>query len=155
MATNHYGYKNHVNVDKQHKLIRQYTVTDAAVHDSQVLERSAACPRRLDGDVWADSAYRSEEIEAQLKARHLRSKIHRKGYRNKPLTAQQQAHNRCRSRIRARVEHVFGHQVTAMGGKLIRTVGLVRARLKIGLKNLTYNFQRFLILASPPKRQVT
>jgi len=35
---NHYGYKNHVNVDKQHKLIRRYTVTDAAVHDSQVLE---------------------------------------------------------------------------------------------------------------------
>ena len=35
---NHYGYKNHVNVDKKHKLIRQYAVTDAAVHDSQVLE---------------------------------------------------------------------------------------------------------------------
>ena len=33
---NHYGYKNHVNVDKNHKLIRQYAVTDAAVHDSQV-----------------------------------------------------------------------------------------------------------------------
>ena len=35
---NHYGYKNHVNVDKQHKLIRRYTVTNAAVHDSQALE---------------------------------------------------------------------------------------------------------------------
>jgi IS5 family transposase len=150
---NHYGYKNHVNVDKTHKLIRQYTVTDAAVHDSQVLEK-VLLPVAAGRNVWADSAYRSEEIEAQLKARHLRSKIHRKGYRKTPLTAQQQAHNRCRSRIRARVEHVFGHQVTAMGGKLIRTVGLVRARLKIGLKNLTYNFQRFLILSAPPKRQV-
>jgi IS5 family transposase len=150
----HYGYKNHVNVDKQHKLIRQYTVTDAAVHDSQVLEE-VLLPAEAGRDVWADSAYRSDAIEAHLKATGLRSKIHRKGYRKTPLTAQQQAHNRCRSRIRARVEHVFGHQVTAMGGKLIRTVGLVRARLKIGLKNLTYNFQRFLILASPPKRQVT
>ncbi len=142
--------KNHVNVDKPHKLIRQYTVTDAAVHDSQVLEK-VLLPVAAGRNVWADSAYRSEEIEARLKARHLRSKIHRKGYRQTPLTAQQQAHNRCRSRIRARVEHVFGHQVTAMGGKLIRTVGLVRARLKIGLKNLTYTFQRFLLLTAPPR----
>jgi IS5 family transposase len=145
---NHYGYKNHVNVDKQHKLIRQYTVTDAAVHDSQVLA-AVLLPAEAGRDVWADSAYRSDAIEAHLKTTGLRSKIHRKGYRNKPLTTQQQAHNRSRSRIRARVEHVFGHQVTAMGGKLIRTVGLVRARLKIGMKNLTYNFHRFLILASP------
>lgn len=150
---NHYGYKNHVNVDKTHKLIRQYTVTDAAVHDSQVLE-DVLLPAQAGRDVWADSAYRSEEIEVQLKTRQLRSKIHRKGYRHKPLTAQQKAHNRGRSRIRARVEHVFGHQVTAMGGKLVRTIGLVRARLKIGMKNLTYNFQRFLILSAPPKRQV-
>ena len=70
------------------------------------------------------------------------------------MTAPQHGHNRARSRIRARVEHVFGHQVTAMGGKLIRMIGLVRARLKIGLKNLTYNFQRFLILSALPKRQV-
>jgi IS5 family transposase len=144
---NHYGYKNHVNVDKTHKLIRQYTVTDAAVHDSQVLE-DVLLPAQAGRDVWADSAYRSEEIEVQLQTRHLRSKIHRKGYRHKPLTAQQKAHNRGRSRIR------FGHQVTAMGGKLVRTIGLVRARLKIGMKNLTYNFQRFLILSAPPKRQV-
>jgi len=149
----HYGYKNHVNVDKKHKLIRQYTVTDAAVHDSQVLAE-VLLPAEAGRDVWADSAYRSEEIEGQLQDRQLRSKIHHKGYRNKPLTAQQHGHNRARSRIRARVEHVFGHQMTAMGGKLIRTIGLVRARLKIGLKNLTYNFQRFLILSALPKRQL-
>ena len=30
-----FGYKNHVNADAQHKLIREYGVTDASVHDSQ------------------------------------------------------------------------------------------------------------------------
>jgi IS5 family transposase len=149
----HYGYKNHVNVDKTHKLSRRYAVTDAAVHDSQVLEEvlqseTAGC------DVWADAAYRSEEIEGQLKKRKLRSRIQYKAYRDKALTAQQQHTNRRRSRIRARVEHVFGHHVMAMGGKLIRTIGRVRARAKIGLKNLTYNFQRFLLLSAPLKRQV-
>ena len=37
-GTSHYGHKNHVSVDKKHKLIRQYAVTDAAVHDSPVIE---------------------------------------------------------------------------------------------------------------------
>ena len=49
---------------------------------------------------------------------------------------------RPRSKIRARVEHVFGHQVTAMGGKLVRTIGIARARVKIGMQNLTYNMQQ-------------
>jgi IS5 family transposase len=35
---NHYGYKNHINADEGHKLIQDYEVTDAAVHDSQVFE---------------------------------------------------------------------------------------------------------------------
>ncbi len=151
-GVSHYGYKNHVNVDKQHKLIRQYTVTDAAVHDSQVLEE-VLLPKTAGSDIWADAAYRSHEIETQLKTRKLRSRIQYKGYRDKPLTTRQKASNQRRARIRARVEHVFGHQVTAMGGKLIRTIGRVRARAKIGLKNLTYNFQRFLVVRVPAGSQ--
>ena len=141
-----------MNVDNTHKLSRRYTVTDAAVHDSQVLE-DVLLPAEAGRDVWADSAYRSEAMETQLKTRHLRSKIHHKGVRNKPLTAQHKQANRGRSRSRARVEHVLGHQVTAMGGKLIRTIGLLRAHAKIGLKNLGYNFQRFLILPAPRNAQ--
>jgi IS5 family transposase len=151
-GVSHYGYKNHVNVDKQHKLIRRYAVTDAAVHDSQVLEE-VLLPKAAGCDVWADAAYRSQEIEAQLKRRKLRSRIQYKGYRNASLTARQKLINRRRARIRARVEHVFGHHVMAMGGKLIRTIGRVRARAKIGLKNLTYNFQRFLVVRVPAGRQ--
>jgi len=44
---NQYGYKNHVNVDKTHKLIRQYTVTDAAVHDSQGMGRISMATRTM------------------------------------------------------------------------------------------------------------
>jgi len=58
-------------------------------------------------DVWADSAYRSTETEATLKAQQLRSQIQQKGYRHKPLAARQR--NRRRTQVRARVEHVFGH----------------------------------------------
>ena len=137
-----YGYKNHISLDRRHKLVRRYTVTDAARHDSQELDAL------LDADntcceVWADSAYRSADIEAGRADKGYKSRIHRRGARNRPLSRREQRGNTTRSRVRARVEHVFGHQATAMGGKLVRTIGLVRAKLKIGMQNLTYNMSRF------------
>jgi hypothetical protein len=38
--------------------------------------------------------------------------------------------------VRARVEHVFGQQQNSMGGKIVRTISIVRARFKIGMMNL-------------------
>ena len=137
----HYGYKNHVNVDRTHKLIRRYHVTDAAVHDSQVVEELLTRGNTGSG-VWADAAYRSAETEAVLKARKLTSHIHRKGKRGKPLTEQSQKSNRTKSSVRVRVEHIFGAQANDMGGTLVRTIGLARAKAKIGMKNLAYNIRR-------------
>ena len=143
----HYGYKNHINTDKTHKLIRRYHVTDASVHDScafdEVFDENNASK-----DTWADSAYRSKEREEELKARGYRSHIHHKGARSHPLSPAKQASNTRRSSTRARVEHIFGRQAQ-MGGKLARSIGIVRARANIGLKNLVYNMQRFIFLVRP------
>lgn len=130
----HYGYKN-----RKHKLIRRYHVTDAAVHDSQAVDQLLTRGNTGSG-VWADAAYRSTEIEATLKARKLTSHIHRKGQRGKPLTQQAQKSNRTKSTVRVRVEHIFGAQANDMGGTLVRTIGLARA--KIGMKNIVYNMWR-------------
>jgi IS5 family transposase len=137
----HYGYKNHVNVDRMHKLIRRYHVSDAAVHDSQAVDELLMRGNTASG-VWADAAYRSEEIEAKLKVRGFTSRIHRKGKRGKPLTEQAMKSNRTKSSVRVRVEHVFGAQTNDMGGTLVRTIGLTRAKAKIGMKNLAYNIRR-------------
>ena len=142
-----YGYKNPVNADKTYKLIRRYHVTAASVHDScafeKVFDRNNAAK-----DIWADSAYRSKEREENLKERGYRSHIHHKGTRGHPLSEAKQVTNTRRSRVRARVEHVFGLQAH-MGGKLIRSIGIVRARVNIGMKNLVYNMQRFVFLTQP------
>jgi IS5 family transposase len=140
-----YGYKNHLSIDCRHKLVRRYTVTDAARHDSQELE-ALLDPDNTARDVWADSAYRSAESEAKLAERGFKSRIHRRAARQRPLTPREQRGNTTRSRVRARVEHVFGHQATAMGGKIVRTIGLARAKVKIGMRNLTYNMTRFVHL---------
>ena len=120
-------------------------MTDAALHDSQVMEELLTSDNTASG-VWADSAYRSKDTEATLKARGLTSRIHRKGYRNRPLRDWEKAGNQSRSRFRARVEHVFGAQQNDMGGTLVRSIGLVRARARIGLKNLAYNMRRLVHL---------
>jgi transposase, IS5 family len=139
----HYGYKNHVNVDRKHKLVRRYHVSDAAQHDSQAVDHLLMGGNTGAG-VWADSAYRSEEMEAKLRARGLKSRIHRKGKRGKPLSEQAKASNRTKSSVRVRVEHVFGAQTFDMGGTLVRTIGMVRAKAKIGMKNLAYNMRRLV-----------
>ena len=140
-----FGYKNHVNADETHKLIRDYEVTDAAVHDSRVLE-TLLDKANTSKDVFADSAYRSAEAEEKLAARGFRSRICVRGARGRPLSKAKAAANRAKSRIRARIEHVFGAQETAPGGRLVRTIGTIRARVKIGLQNLAYNIRRLATL---------
>ena len=87
----------------------------AVVHDSQVVDELLTSDNTASG-VWTDSAYRSKDTEAKVKARGLTSRIHRKGYRNHPLHDWEKAGNRSRSRFRAQVEHVFGAQPGDMGG---------------------------------------
>lgn len=99
-------------------------------------------------DLWADSAYRSAEHLKTLSDQGYREHIQRKGRRNHPLTPREKQGNRTRARIRSRVEHIFGIQSMRAGGNLlIRTIGLVRARAKIGLRNLAYNLSRYARLA--------
>lgn len=143
----HYGYKNHANVDVKDKLVRDYAVTDASVHDSQMFE-PILDTTTVDKDgnkrpVHADSAYRSKEQEAKLVQHGIKSEIHEKGARNHPLTDEQKAANTVKSSTRVRVEHVFATQ-TAMGGILLRTIGIERAKVKIGMMNLVYNMKRLL-----------
>lgn len=142
---NHYGYKNHVSVDVKHKLIRKWDVSDAALHDSQVFA-DLLDETNSSRDVWADSAYRSTEHVDLLKERGFRERMQRKGCRNRQLTQREKQGNRTRSKVRSRVEHVFGIQSQRAGDLVLRTIGKVRARVKIGLRNLAFNLTRYVFL---------
>lgn len=138
---NYYGYKNHIAIDVKHKFIRRFEVTDAAVHDSQCFAPLLDGNNR-DRTVFADSAYRSDEHERLLKRRRFTSRVHHRVWKDQTLTKRQQKENRTRSRIRARVEHVFGHQVKAMRQTVVRGIGLARIRTRMALTNLAYNMSR-------------
>ena len=149
----HFGYKNHVNVDAGNKLIRAYAVSAASVHDSQVFDELLDHSTDAEGEkraAYADSAYRSKEQEEKLQANGIPSQVCEKGTRGTPLSEEQKAANRVKSRIRARVEHVFAAQAQ-MGGHVVRTIGMARARVKIAMMNLVYNMRRFVLLC---RRQI-
>ena len=139
-----FGYKNHVGIDRCHGLIRTWTVTDAARYEGALL------PELLDktntaSDVWADTAYRSKANETYLADHGLRSRIHRKKPKGKPMPANVARANGRKSKVRAAVEHVFAHEKGPMG-LVVRTIGLARARVKIGLANLAFNMKRVVWL---------
>ena len=138
----HYGYKDHIKIDKKSKIITKYRVTDAAVHDSQELKN--LIDRKKDKRIYADSAHVGKEVQKCI-PKHVLNRIHEKGYRNRPLTKTQKRNNTAKSRIRARVEHVFA-TMQQFGGKTLRTIGMARAEIQIGLMNITYNLTRYTYL---------
>jgi IS5 family transposase len=98
--------------------------------------------------VWADSAYSGECFEEFLSLVGFESLIHEKGSRNHPLSDAAKELNRIKSAIRACLEPVFRTMTVSLDGKPTRKPGLERNKAWWGLKNLTFNFLRYLQLRS-------
>ena len=97
--------------------------------------------------MWADTAYRSKDNEKHLADNGLRSQIHRKKPKGRPIPATISRANGRKSKVRAAVEHVFARQKGPMA-LVVRTIGLARATVKIGLANLAYNMHRAVWLTA-------
>jgi len=141
-----FGYKNHVAIDRGFGLIRGWTATSAAAHDGARLE-DVLDRRNTASGVWADTAYRSAKNEAMLARRGLASRIHRRKPKGKPMPERVRIANAQKSKVRSAVEHVFAHQKGLMG-LVVRTIGIARARVKIGMANLAYNMRRYVWLTA-------
>jgi transposase, IS5 family len=144
-----FGYKSHASIDRRHGFIRKWDVTDASRHDGRMLRRGLLDPTNTGTTVWADSAYRSQANEAFMERHGFRSQVHHRKPKGRPMPAHIRRGNAGRSSVRAAVEHVFAHQKGPMA-LCIRTIGIARARVKIGLANLTYNIRRLVFQERRP-----
>ena len=136
---NYFGYKNHIKTDKVSKFIKKCFVSAASLHDSQALDYLAEESDK-EQSLHADSAYVGQgDILAKW---GMVDEICEKGFSNHPLTTEQKELNRKKSSIRSRVEHVFGFEEGSMNRLTTRTIGFVRAKSAIFLKNMIYNFFR-------------
>jgi len=138
----YYGYKNHIKIDTKSKIITKYTVTDASVHDSKETENLLDISKDKGQDLHADSAYTGAEQEKLIASNEMNNKVCEKGHRNHPLTEQQRASNTEKSRIRSRVEHIFGFMENSMNGMYVYNIGIKRIKSVVDLMNLTYNMFR-------------
>ena len=117
----YFGMKAHVGVDSKTKLIHSVVVTPANVHDSQVVGDL------LQGDetrVWGDSAYSGQSEAIKAVAPNAKDFTQRKGSRYRQLTDRERSANRTKSKVRAKVEHVFGLMKRRLGYTTVRYRGL-------------------------------
>jgi IS5 family transposase len=140
-----FGYKNHVKCDSKSKLITAFTITDASVHDSQVF---VDLIDEKDKDIKVDSGYSGEKYEKAIleKFPHIKLHICSKPYRNKPLTEEVKESNKLISKIRCRIEHIFGYMTRFMGNLIARCHGISRITSHLCNKNLAYNLKRYVYL---------
>ena len=135
-----FGYKSHLNIDRRHGLIRGWTVTDAAAHDSRSFTDLLDATNTA-SPVWADTAYRTKRNLSALQRSGLSERLQFRRPPHRSLSGPRAKANAARARVRSAIEHVFARQKHRMA-LFVRTIGLARARVKIGLANLAYNFTR-------------
>jgi len=142
----YFGYKNHIKVDSETKLITGFKVTSANISDKHLVDE--LLDKKEDGGqpLYGDSAYSSQELEELYAKKKIISKVNQKGYRYKTITKKQRQENRKKSKVRCRVEHVFGFIANSMNGKFLKYRSLIRNQAAIGLINLTYNLFRLVQL---------
>jgi transposase, IS5 family len=143
-----FGYKNHLSIDHRHGFIRTFAVTDAAAHDGRQfgklldLENTAR-------SVWADTAYRSAANLSLLARRGLAAQFQRPKPRGQPMPPHFARGNASRARVRVAIEHVFAAQKCRIG-LVVRSVGLARAKARLGLANLVTNMRRLVWFETRP-----
>ena len=136
----HFGYKNHVVVDSESKFITLYGVTPASLPDFKALVMFF---ERLDSRLYGDSAYNIKPVLKELVEREIEACLNKGNTKGHKISDEDKTTNRELSRVRVRVEHVFGYIKTALNGLNQRSVGMLRNRFNIGLTNLLYNMCRY------------
>ena len=144
----YFGMKAHIGVDSRTKLIHSVAATAANVHDSQVL------PDLLHGQetrVWGDAAYSGQRDVIRQRAPSAQSFIQTKAHRHRPLSEVERTCNRTKSKVRAKVEHVFLVIKRIFGWSKVRYRGLAKNTnwlfVACGLANLYVARRRLLAMA--------
>ncbi len=140
-----FGYQNHIAIDRGFGFIRTWSATDAAAYEGARLRDGLLDKTNTASSVWADTAYRSAANETFMEKNGFVSRVHRKKPKGKPMPDAIRRANAEKSKVRSRVEHVFAEQKDRMG-LFIRTIGIARAKVKIGMANIVHNFKRLVFL---------
>jgi IS5 family transposase len=126
----HFGMKAHVGVDSRHKLIHTVQVSPANWADSEALPHLL---RGTETKVWGDQAYHGQGAVIRAVAPNAQDCTNRRSrYRGgERIDHPTRAKNRNKSRVRAKVEHVFGVIKNIFGFRKVRYRGLEKNRHRV------------------------
>jgi IS5 family transposase len=134
----YFGYKDHIKVDNESKLIIDYNISTASTNDLKGCEKLFNKDDRV---AYGDKAYSHLKLPDGVL-----NMVYEKAERGHPLTEYQIESNRIKSKTRSRIEHIFGMMSKMFNGLTIRCKRLARATFNISLLNLLYNIRRFITL---------
>ena len=100
----YFGMKAHVGTDTRKGLVHSVVVTDAGVHDSQVMDKLVHGEEQA---VYGDRAYTSEKKKREYEDRGIKWCVNRKACRHYQLTPEDVEYNHKQSQVRAKGEHIF------------------------------------------------
>ena len=124
----------------------RWPATHAAAHDGARLEAVLDTDNTA-SEVWADTALSLGEERGDAGRPRPVLAHPPKMPQGRPMPERTRRANARKSMVRSHVEHVFAHQKGIMGLG-VRTIGIARATLKIGMANIVYNLKRLIVLQS-------
>jgi transposase, IS5 family len=117
----YFGMKAHIGVDRKTKLIHHIVATPGNVADGPVLGRLLHGRER---EVYGDKAYVGQRTAIKAAAPGAKDMTLAKAQANNPLKPIDEHINQIRSRVRSRVEHVFGVIKCVFGYDKLRYKGI-------------------------------
>ena len=136
----HYGYKVHIGVDEKSGLIRKAVFTAANVNDTEVADELISGDEKA---VYADRAYDTHERKQRLKLLGIEDGIMKRGNKHHPEVSEgDKERNELISKVRSRVEKVFGTLKRTYRYSRVRYIGLERNTTEMWLKCMAYNLRR-------------
>jgi len=145
----YFGYKGHIGIDAESKIIRKRAFTPAQVHDIREMENL------ISGDeqsIWADKNYRSRKHKKAARSMGIYYGVLDKKARGKQLSNSQLKRNKQKSRVRAAVEHPFGFMKKKLKVSVLAAKNKMRNALRFDMWCIIYNVCRASFLL---KRQMT
>lgn len=135
----YFGYKGHIGMDVESKLIRKRTYTSASPHDSTEFENLLSGDER---GIWADSAYIHKEKKRVARFLGIYFGVLDRAARNHPLSSKQKKNNRKKSAVRAAVEHPFAFMKTKLHLLRATAKNIERNALRFTMNCINYNLLR-------------
>jgi IS5 family transposase len=143
----YYGYKGHIGMDSDSKMIHTTEFTTANIHDSDLFDYVITGKEKY---IIADKGYANEKRKARLRRQGVYCGILDKGYRNRPLSTKQKVRNKKLSAVRNAVERPFAYAKHVLNYTRCSYYTLARNRFQFNMVALVYNIRRYITMAGSP-----